>query len=140
LFVKNVKLICCNHTIVVLCKHTRKQSHTMSSKTVTTTPIAITLDMKYDSYEYTFGDGMYPDPTNQMEHGAPGQFTFEKQPQGWKQTDGIVISGIDSEEWKRVLLDRLNEYLPPGTAPATRVYGFDTAMGSKVLADLDTLK
>jgi hypothetical protein len=130
-------------------KHTHTQMTTTTTNTTTQQPVRVTVDMTYDDYEYLFQDGMYPDPKNELE-GKSGTFTFEKQTQGltqvWKQVDGIVISGIDGAENKAVLLNRLNvEYdslyleplptLPPRTPPATKVFGFDTMMGTKVLVE-----
>ena len=103
-------------------------------------PISVTVVMTFDDYEYTFGSGMFVG-FNFGEQPSR-EFIFERQPWGWQQIGGTVISGIDGSDNQMALLERLNaEYdklcleSDPTILPATRVFGFDTMLGKKVLVE-----
>ena len=104
-------------------------------------PISVTVVMTFDDYEYTFRSGMFPWIATSDEQPSR-EFIFERQPWGWQQIGGTVISGIDGSDNQMALLERLNaEYdklcleSDPTILPATRVFGFDTMLGKKVLVE-----
>jgi hypothetical protein len=57
----------------------------------------------YDSYEATFGDGLYPLTYRDQSCDTEEEFGFEYKNGYWDQVTGPVIRGYDGDEYSKII-------------------------------------